>query len=243
MPLLDHFHEPLKPRRHWTSFHSAWATCIAFDLNRRLPEDYVAEGSAKFGIEIDVATFRDAPNSLSPDTNWQPPAPILTIPFTVATDIVEIQVINFSGGPNLVGAIELVSPANKDRDANRDAFISKCSKYLQEGIGLIVIDIVTERKANLHNLLMQRVGASTMPWEVDLYAVSYHPVQDRLTKSLGRASDEAVNSLEIWPHELKIGASLPTVPLCLKGGLSLPLDLESIYTRTCQESRLPLNGK
>ena len=243
MPLLDHFHPPLKPHRHWTSFHSAWATCIAFDFNRRLPQDYVAEGNAKFGIEIDVATW--GPPELAPNepASWEPPRPTLTLAFAGTPDIVEVQVTSFSGGPNLVGAIELVSPANKDRDLTRDAFVSKCASYLQEGIGLIIVDIVTERKANLHNLLMQRVGAATPTWEVDLYAVSYHPVQEEIKKSLGGRADEAKQSLEIWPNELQVGAALPTVPMCLKGGFCLPLDLEATYVRTCQESRIPLNGK
>src|ERR1019366_6663436 len=143
----------------------------------------------------------------------------------------------------LVGAIELVSPANKDRETTRDAFVSECASYLQEGVGLIIVDVVTERRANLHNLLMQRVGATTPTWEADLYAVSYHPVQEEVKKSLGRPAEDPKQSLEIWPHELKIGAALPTLPMCLKGGLCLPLDLEAIYVRTCQESRIPLNGK
>jgi hypothetical protein len=36
-----------------------------------------------------------------------------------------------------------VSPANKDRDETRRAFIAKCAAYLQRGIGLIVVDIRT----------------------------------------------------------------------------------------------------
>ena len=31
MPVLDHFHPPLSQRRHWESFHSAWATALADD--------------------------------------------------------------------------------------------------------------------------------------------------------------------------------------------------------------------
>jgi hypothetical protein len=242
MPLLDHFREPLRPRRHWTSFHSAWATFIASDLNRQLPEDYVAEPNAKFNIEIDVATFRDSAVPESMTSVWQPPAPTMTVAFTAITDIVEVQIIHFSGGPNLVGAIEIVSPANKDREATRDAFVNKCAGYLQEGIGLIVIDIVTERKANLHNQILSRVSALGETWTADLYVVSYHPVQ-REPKKLGRAQEVLEKSLEIWPYELMVGSPLPTLPMCLKGGVSLPLDLDAIYMRTCQESRIPVNGK
>ena len=59
MPLLDHFHPPLSERRQWHSFHHAWATVIAFDLNRQLPEGYFADPNVKFGIEIDVTAFEE----------------------------------------------------------------------------------------------------------------------------------------------------------------------------------------
>jgi hypothetical protein len=60
MPLLDHFHPPLKLLRHWHAFHNAWATFIASDLNHRLPSRYFAEANVQFGIEIDVATFEES---------------------------------------------------------------------------------------------------------------------------------------------------------------------------------------
>ena len=63
MPLLDHFHEPLAPRRHWESFHVNWAGAMADALNERLlPEGYFAEEHAHIGarVEIDVATFEDS---------------------------------------------------------------------------------------------------------------------------------------------------------------------------------------
>jgi len=48
MPLLDHFHPPLAPRRHWESFHVNWAGAIADALNESLlPEGYFAEEHAR----------------------------------------------------------------------------------------------------------------------------------------------------------------------------------------------------
>jgi hypothetical protein len=46
MGLLDHFHPPLSTRRHWHAFYNDWATYIASDLNRQLPEGYFAEPKA-----------------------------------------------------------------------------------------------------------------------------------------------------------------------------------------------------
>ena len=69
MPLLDHFHPPLSPRRHWESFHVNWAGAIADALNESLlPEGYFAEEHAQLGpwVEIDVATFTDSESSGQP---------------------------------------------------------------------------------------------------------------------------------------------------------------------------------
>ena len=69
-------------------------------------------------------------------------------------DDIEVQVFATVTGATLVGAIELVSPGNKDRPETRRAFAAKCVSYLTRGIGLIVVDIVTNRLANLHNEVM-----------------------------------------------------------------------------------------
>ena len=66
MPLLDHFHPPLAPRRHWESFHVNWAGAIADSLNESLlPEGYFAEEHVQLGpwVEIDVATFAESESS------------------------------------------------------------------------------------------------------------------------------------------------------------------------------------
>src|SRR4051812_26054506 len=128
MPLQDHFHPPLSLRRHWHAFHNAWATYLSSQLNRLLPPGYFAEPNVKFGIEIDVATFdeHDGDRKIPESANgWNPPAPVRTIPFSLATDVVEVRVFNTAGGPELAGVIELVSPANTDRPEQREAFVAK----------------------------------------------------------------------------------------------------------------------
>jgi hypothetical protein len=227
MPLRDHFHPPLSIRRHWHAFHNAWATYLASDLNSRLPEGYFAEPNVQFGIEIDVATFQEV-NGLG----WSPPAPALTIPLPVLAEVVEVAVYSASGGPTLAGAVELVSPANKDRAQHRDAFVSKCASYLQQGVGLAVVDVVTERAANLHDELLARFAGPTAPRLGDsLYAAAYRPVQ---------RNDQT--ELDVWPAGLAVGQPLPTLPLWLRGGLCLPVELEATYERTCREQRVPASG-
>jgi hypothetical protein len=235
MPLQDHFHAPLSVERHWHAFHNAWATYISSQLNQRLPEGYFAEANVQFGIEIDVGTFKESKQKQGPPTlpmTWSPPPPKQTVSVTMLEDAVEITVFSRSGGPTLAGAIELVSPANKDRSAHRDAFVFKCATYLQQGVGLVIVDVVTERAGNLHDELLARLkAADAASMQADLYAIAYRPIEH-----------EGTPHLDIWPETLALGRALPTMPLWLKGAICLPVELEATYERTCQEQRVPVSA-
>jgi hypothetical protein len=189
----------------------------------------------QFNIEIDVAAFEEAGsagNSNWEGAGWSPPSPAQTVPISVLTDIVEVLVFHRDGGPILAGAVELVSPANKDRAAHRDAFVSKCAAYVQQGVGLVLIDVVTERGGNLHSDLLARLSSpEPSPRGDALYASAYRTV-----------SREGSTDLDLWYEPLAVGASLPTLPLYLKGSPCLPVDLDSTYDRTCQEQRILSNG-
>jgi hypothetical protein len=238
MPLLDHFHPPLSDTRHWESFHARWASAIADALNEDLlPEGYYAEEQVHVGgrVEIDVATFEPSPHSgqggtaTAPARVWAPPGPNLFIP-AVFPDRIEVLVFSGEGGPTLVAAVELVSPGNKDRDEARHSFAIKCASYLQQGIGLVVVDTVTSRQANLHNDLMRLLGngpEARMPPD-PLYAAAYRPV---------RRTD--ADEIEGWTRSLRIGQVLPVMPLALDKQMVLPLDLESTYSEARSRRRMP----
>lgn len=230
MPLLDHFHPPLSERRHWHSFHNAWATYLSSRLNALLPEGYFAEPNVQFGVEIDVATFGETSSATDGATalaGWTPPPPLASLPFEMSGTLVEVGIFSRSGGPELAGAIELVSPANKDRPAHREAFLSKCLTYLQAGIGLVIVDVVTDRSADLHRELLVRLGLSDPGPGPALSGSAYRPVQRAGTQTL-----------DIWRESIALGQNLPTLPLWLRGDLCLPIELEAAYERTCVEQRV-----
>jgi hypothetical protein len=109
-----------------------------------------------------------------------------------------------------------------------NAFVSKCETYLRQGIGLAIIDVVTGRKANLHDeLLIRLVGDNALLLNTDLYAVSYRPIERN-----------GQPSLDIWQKEISVGKALPTLPLWLHGEICLPVDLYATYERTCREQRI-----
>lgn len=229
MPLLDHFHPPLAPARKWPGLHGAWAAAIASDLNARLPRGYFAESSVHFQIEVDVASMRrpgaEWPDEFDAARRWQPTAPTATVPFAVASDEVEILVFGGDGEATLVGAIELLSPANKDRPGSRDDFNAKCQSYLKTGVGVIVVDIVTTRWADIHAELLTRLDPEARIAPIRSLAVtSYRPDAGQLV---------------IWRELLAIGAELPpTMPLWLKTGACLPVHLAATYRQVCAGLKL-----
>lgn len=243
MPLLDHFHPPLSERRSWESFHSRWASAIAAWLEQgRLPPGHFAEVQMHVGqrIEVDVGTFRGNGNGVPGSSaasggtgvataTWAPPTAAMIMP-GVFPDEIEVRIFNKEAGPTLVAAIEIVSPQNKDRGDAQLAFTARCISYLSAGVGLVIVDLVTVRLANMHNALVELMGLSSsflLAEDVTLYVVAYRPVK----------SDDAAE-IHVWPHVLAIGSALPTVPLALRGATIIPLDLEATYAELCRLTRL-----
>jgi hypothetical protein len=248
MPLLDHFHPPLSIRRHWESFHAHWAVATAERLDQDLPPgQYFAEAQVHVGgrVEVDTAAFEygsekaldDEPENssssvataLAPSVVWTPPEPALQIP-AIYPDMIETLIYSTEAGPTLVGAVEFVSPGNKDRPEARRAFAAKVASYLQEGIGVVVVDIVTNRRANLHNELIALLDLGEpyrMPEDPILYATAYRPFRR-----------PALEATDVWLAGLAVGQPLPTLPLALRRGPCLPIDLESTYAGLCGRIRL-----
>ncbi|MBL8794367.1 MAG: DUF4058 family protein [Planctomycetia bacterium] len=236
MPLLDHFHPPLSQRRHWESFHAAWADAMARSLNAdRLPPHYVAEAYVKLSVQVetDVGTFHENGDPADPvgKVAWQPAEPTASVALLAeALETIEVRVVNDEAGPRVVAAIELVSPANKDRAAHRRLFVAKCASYLQERVGLVVVDVVTERSGNLHRKLLDALQVSVSSPALgarDLYGAAY-----RLRGDAPRFN------LDLWVEPLTLGAALPTLPLWLSDELAVPLDLEETYRAACAARRI-----
>ena len=170
MPLLDHFHPPWLKQRPWDSFHAAWANALAEQLNDGvLPPSFVALPLTQLGgrIEVDVAAVNGAagtPEGGAATAVWAPPQPTLDAPIDFThLDVFEVRVQRDDDSPQLVAAIELVSPANKVRVAHRRAFAVKCASYLQQGVGLVVVDVVTHRSGDLHGDLFALLGLPPHP--------------------------------------------------------------------------------
>jgi hypothetical protein len=186
-------------------------------------------------VEADVAEFDLGPTASASGNGggvalatWAPPAASAVLSATFPDDI-EVQVRDTRDDATLAAVVELVSPGNKDRDETCEAFVAKCHAYLQRGIGVIIVDLVTTRTANLHNHLVRRLNqahSGSMP-DSTLYATSYRPVRR-----------QNQNQIDVWWHSLALNQALPELPLGLRGDGCVPVDLEATYTRARQVSRL-----
>jgi Protein of unknown function (DUF4058) len=246
MPLRDHFRPLVSKHSSWEGFHGMWPATMVLQIVRVLPPGYVAEPRVHLGshYEIDVCTFEDevGVESVSDRTHgpgnsgvatatWAPPAPSLAVE-TEFPDQYAYEVLIFDADRDrrLVAAVEIVSPANKDRPDSRQLFVAKCANLLQKGVCVSLVDLVTARNFNLYVdllALLRRRDPAFDPDPPPAYAATCR-----------KASAGGKTRLETWSFPLAIGQPLPKLPIWLSEELPISLDLEASYEETCRALRI-----
>ncbi len=246
MPLRDHFRPPVSKRSSWEGFHALWPGLMVQQLVGQLPEGYVAEPRVHLGsyFEIDVCTFREGtgdeadttaehdPNGEVATATWTPPAPSLTLDADIPEPYAyEVHVLDVERDRQLVAAVEIVSPANKDRPDSRQVFVAKCAGLLQQGVCVSIVDLVTVRHFNLYTELLALIDRSDPAFSPDpppIYAVTCRKWKGSHT-----------TRLQSWAFPLAVGQPLPTLPIWLTQTYAVSLDLEATYEETCRVLRIP----
>jgi hypothetical protein len=213
-------------------------------LSPLLPEDFTAEPRVHLGsfYEIDVCAYENEepkPPGMSAGEHsggmatatMAPPQPTFTVDADLADQYeYEVLVYDQSRGRVLVAAVEIVSPANKDRPENRRAFVTKCAALLQQGVCVSMVDLVTARNFNLYTELLTLLGRSDPAFATQpssIYAV---------TCRYRRAA--RTSTIESWAYPLAIGQPLPNLLIWLSDELNVTLDLEASYEETCRALRI-----
>jgi hypothetical protein len=204
-----------------------------------LPEGYQAAPRVHLGsyFEIDIGTFEND------DATGQRPqmtgnSGVATLPDaelsleTDTTDVSEYEVLIYDvqQEKRLVAAIEIISPANKDRPVHRNNFVSKCAALLKQGVCVVLVDIVTIRNNNLYLQVLDHfelTDAEMRQNDEGVYAACCR------TRRV-----EAKTVFDFWRKPLKLGRPMPTLPLWLTEVFSIPLDLEASYEETCRLLRI-----
>ena len=238
MPLRDHFRPPLDDVHSWDELHGGWPMMIVQELIEVLPEPYFAAPGVHLGTlyEVDIGTYRrplaeaDEPSGAAVAT-YTPPKPTLTLePRLPNQDVYEVRIYDSRRNRQLVAAIEIVSPSNKDRPENRATFVAKAATLLKNNICVSIVDVVSTFDFNLYAELMgflngvdPALGSEPSP----MYAAT-----------LRMRYEDRRRMMDNWYHRLAVGEPLPTLPIWLTESKAISLDLESSYQETCRALRI-----
>jgi hypothetical protein len=246
MPLRDHFRPPIWKLASWEGFHGGWPMCIVQQLAPLLPRENTAEPRVHLEayFEIDECAYEDdevqtpwgnrlpAEPERTTTATAAPPRPTLVVDADLQNQYAyEVLIYDQTRDRQLVAAIEIVSPANKDRPENRRAFVTKCAALLQNGVCISLVDLVTTRQFNLYCDLLALFDATDPAFIPDPPATYATTCRCR--------NVEQVPKLESWAYPLAVGAPLPPLPIWLSDDLSIMLDLEASYEETCRVLRIP----
>jgi hypothetical protein len=142
----------------------------------------------------------------------------------------EVLVFDRNRGRELVAAVEIVSPGNKDRPETRRGFVAKCAALLQAKVCVSIVDIVINWNFNLYADVLEmidRTDPAFGPEPAPAYALTCR----------GRKVGEKPR-LEIWVYPLAHSQALPTLPIWLTADLAVTLDLDASYEETCRVFRI-----
>lgn len=140
MPLRDHFRSPVNDTHSWDEVHGQWPGEIVRDLTKILPAGFRAAPKVHLGspFEVNVSTYDlDAHDpDAAVETGGTATQTALAPTFTVEADLseqdeYEVRIYDAERGRQLVAAIEIVSPSNKDRPESRELFVGKVAAMLQ----------------------------------------------------------------------------------------------------------------
>lgn len=219
MPLHD-----WRDDRGWDSLHTFWQTQLVDWLRPRLPAGYRAFLGSVPNLSI-------GPMNGRPDVtvrNWQTPTPLPTEPGTEdAPDFEGPATLTLEGDlavhvdwhGQLIAAIELVSPRNKDRLDSREWYTRRYYGYIRQNVHLLLIDVLPRPAGfSFADAVAADVGLEFPPTPTP-YAVSFR---------VGEPIPEGT-ILAYWRRPLVVGEPLPTIPLALTVHKSVRVDLEHTY--------------
>jgi hypothetical protein len=147
------------------AFHTAWVPEIQKSLNEGLlpPGDY-ALAEPQFGHSIaDVLTLHTRPDSAEPCARYSdrggtavadaPPKVRRRQTLEPAAHIRRRTLaVRHVSGHRLVALVEILSPANKDRPARVEEFVSKAIDALDHDVNLLLVDLLPPGPHDPHGM-------------------------------------------------------------------------------------------
>lgn len=224
MPLHD-----WRDERGWDGVHLLWLAQLLDWVQPRLPPGFRAYVGSVPALTLEAGdgkpdvTVRgwrgpptdrptDAATALAPDRE------------TVAAFTTDAQrALHVDWHGQLIAAVELVSPRNKDRLDSKARYARRYLGYLRQGVHLMLVDVFAQPAGfSFADAVSDDLGLGEPPTPPP-FAVSYRvgaPVPHR----------EAMGTpVALWCRPLAAGQPLPELPLALDGDTAVMIDLEATY--------------
>jgi Protein of unknown function (DUF4058) len=218
--------------RGWDGLHLVWQNQLLDWIQPRLPEGYRAYLGAVPALTIDSPNGRPDMMVRKWRPGEQPPAGATAPTGNVEPDSESVAVfeldpqlalhVDFHG--QLVAAVEIVSPRNKDRNDSRQRYTARYLGYLRQQVHLMLVDLLPRPTGfSFADTIAANLGFDQPPCPIP-FAVSYR---------VGEPVPEGT-LVARWLRPLKVGEVLPTIPLALNVNQSVAIDLEYTYAQAAR---------
>jgi hypothetical protein len=219
----------------WRGFHNHWIVRLVEYLNGDiLPIGFQARPTEFIvGIEPDVLLLQmaDRSNLDQPISQQKLSEATATAVLPAPSDLPFVGVYRAYDTSRLVAVIEIVSPGNKDRPETVRAFVGKVLFLLQDGVYVMVVDVISLPEQSLRRPILDRLGLDDSAREISgLWCASYCslPQEDPLPHL----------SVSEWAGEAGVGKALPELPLFLRLDQQwVMVDLQISYEATLKAGR------
>jgi hypothetical protein len=226
--------------RGWDSVHQLWINSLLFWVQDRLPPGYRAYLGSVPGLTIATEPGRpdlgvrtcQPPGQEMPAPRSDPPLTEEPRPDFQAVALLNPEppaAVHIWHQGQLVAAIELVSPRNKDRLASREFYRNRYLGYLWAGVHLLLVDVHGRPHGFSFVAAMGDELQCQLPVGLPPHAVSWN---------VGGPTPEGGRFLDGWYRSLVVGELLPSLPLVLADRKSLLIDLEHTYAEAAHRAYL-----
>ncbi len=215
-------------------FHTAWLTHLKEALNAGvLPEEYYAQAEQRAGQVVpDVLTLHTGEDaagwpsgedaaSTAIATAEAPPQVSLTMRMS-DEDVYHLKqktlVIRHASDHRIVALLEIVSPANKDREQHVDSFVEKARSSVKQGLHFVLLDLLPPGPYDpqgMHGRVWWEIGGER-----------YEPPE---AKPLTLASYNADELAVAYVEPTAVGTPLIPMPLFLTPLRYINLPLQETY--------------
>ncbi len=227
----------------WMMVHHLWISELARWLKVRLPAGYRAfigsspvltvdiPGKPDVGVRDGVHQTNGHPFNSSSEMGVGSESQLDYGDVRVATVVLAPgKYVYVEHDGRLVAAIELISPANKDRPSAREAATNRYAGYIQNGVHLLLVDLLPKPRGFSF--------AESIGQDLHILDQSDFPAPLAVSYRVGERSTVGESIMELRQRPLQAGQPLPVLPLAISNRIDVPIDLETTYMKAAADAYL-----